>query len=58
MDSLMQLQFYTFQRILLFDYLNTIIVGNDTELIKLRDMVKTEKVFELKGKEENILISI
>ena len=38
---------------LLFDYKNAIIVGNDTELIKLRDKVKTEKEFELYGEEEN-----
>ena len=38
---------------LLFDYKNTIIVGNDTELIKLRDKVKTEKEFKLIGEYEN-----
>ena len=38
---------------LIFDYKNAIIVGNDTELIKLRDKVKTEKIFILMGEEKN-----
>ena len=28
-------------------------MGNDTELIKLRDKIKTEKIFELYGEEKN-----
>ena len=28
-------------------------MGNDTELIKLRDEVKTEKEFKLRGEKEN-----
>ena len=28
-------------------------MGNDTELIKLREQVKKEKEFELEGEEEN-----
>ena len=34
-------------------------MGNDTELIELRDKIKTEKknFFELKGEEKNILLN-
>ena len=42
---------------LLFDYKNAIIVGNGTELIKLKDKVKKEKEFKLWGEEKNILIN-
>ena len=33
-------------------------MGNDTELIKLRDEVKTKNWFQLFGERENILINI
>ena len=39
---------------LLFDYKNAIIVGNGTELIKLRDKVKTEEKFELLARKKKI----
>ena len=55
MDNLIQLQFCTFQCIFYLIIKMLLQWGNDTELIELRDKVKTEKEFILNGEDKKYI---